>query len=259
MKTKNVPSCNFPKKQSLSNNIAKRAALAGLGCSSIYLGKNFDDIFAKNIRNVNKMTVEYVAERFPNSAKEMGADKLLASIVKKTKIKTVAIPAIATAVVTAGAALVGKTIGVIAEKIQQKKELDKIGKMIDENAQKAIADLEKPIDYPKLNQNIIDSAEIEAIIADAEKDLNPAFKGADFEMPIYTDSAPDIATMKFIRDFDNVHPVPTSKVKSESRTCHCGKNHEELYSVFTDSPKFEIYPQDFIELYDKPTRAKLSN
>ena len=134
--------------------------------------------------------------------------------------------------------------------------------MIDKNAAEAIAELNKPIDYEKIDESVeslIDLEELDALMSESEEDFNVAFKGSDFEIPTYTDSAPDIATFDFIKDFGNHHVVPTSKTKAETITCDCGKNHEELYPIFIDTPNFEINSQDFIELYDKPNRPKLSN
>lgn len=267
MKINKFQNAIVEKNNVLSNKIAKNGALVGLATSSAYLAKNFDDIFAKNIRNVNKMTVEYVAAKFPNSAKEMGADKLLADIVKKTKIRTVAIPLAATAVVTAGAALIGKTIGVIAEKIQAKKldkaieqirqdiqsnqssvdatnEEERIGKMIDELAEKSIKDLETPIDFEAIDAQILPQEKIDEFAA------NQTFKGAssEFKMPFYTDSAPDLATINFIEEFGTHTVAPVSPQKSICSGEEIRQASKHNIPIYTDVSGVEMGTIGFNEL-----------
>lgn len=234
-----------PNQKTLSNKTAKVGAAAGLTASAAYLFKNRDDIFAKNIRNVKKMTVDYVARRFPESAKEIGAENLLATIVKKTKIRTVTIPLAAATIVIAGAALVGKTIGLVAEKIQEKMEIHKIGKMIDKNAAEALAELNKPIDYEKIDKSlepIVDAEELATLMAEAQGEQEPSFKGSETLMPFYIDLVPDVATIDFLKEFDRVRPVSTSAQKSTFSEDDVIRRSDYNVPFYFDSPKEEMAP-----------------
>ena len=185
------------------------------------------------------------------------------------------IPAAFVGVTVGAAALVGKIGGVIAEKVQAKKlnkeieeikeqvqneeiqnsddfdpaEVEKVGKMIDDLAAASLADLNKPIDFEALD----------AMLKPSEQVQDVAFKGSDYTPQIYMDSAPDIATIDFMKEFGKEYPVPTSKVKSESVACKCGKTHESIYNVFKDAPDYEMVFHDAIETYDKPNRPRLGN
>lgn len=255
MKTNSIPCVKtVQNSKSLSNKSAKTGALVGLATSGIYLAKNFDDIFAKNIRNA----------------------KALNKFNPKMKLMIFGIPAAFVALSVGVTSLAGKLGGLIAEKIQAKKldnaieqirqdiqsnqssvdttnEEERIGKMIDELAEKSIKDLETPIDFEAIDAQILPQEKIDELVN------NPTFKGSDFTMPVYTESVPDIATIDFIKEFGKEYSVPTSNNKAASTACSCGKTHEDLYNIYTDTPESGIAPQDFIELYDKPNRPKLSN
>lgn len=110
---------NGPKQ--VSNRIAKTGAAVGLTASIAYLAKNYDDIFAKSIRNAESITVEQITQANPDLVKQIEPEVILSKIVKNTKIAAVAIPLVATAAVVGGVALFGKVVGTIVDKINLKK------------------------------------------------------------------------------------------------------------------------------------------
>lgn len=110
MKTQSVQN------HSISNKIAKVGASVGAIGSGAYLLKNAGDIFKKNIRNAKAFN----------------------------SLKIVLIPASFAAGIVLAGAVVGKTVGLIVEKIKQYKEINELKKVLPEVLSEEIKKI-KPI------------------------------------------------------------------------------------------------------------------
>lgn len=111
--------------QKLSNKTTKAGALAGFVGSAAYLLKNKEDIFTKNIKNATLAKVDSLKENF-NIVIEENLDRVksLKLLDPKTKALIFGIPAAFVAGAVLLSAIVGKTAGVVAEKVQAKKVLN---------------------------------------------------------------------------------------------------------------------------------------
>ena len=221
MKTDRVPCYKtIQNKNRLSNKTAKGGALAGLATGSAYLLKNKQELFVDSIKLAKKKG--YFDNRF--------------------KFEYVAVPLAIVGVATAALALAGKGIGLISEKIQSKKMEKEIGNMIDDIAAQSLKDLEAPIDYEAIDAQVYPQEKIDAL----SKDMT--FKGAVDGLPVYMDSAPDIATLDFISEFSENKPVPASAQKSTFAEGDVITRSDYTVPLYFDSPEEEMAPIGYKEL-----------
>lgn len=129
MKTNSVQNFKTVKKNSVSNNVAKTGALVGAVASGTYLLRNRADIFTKNINNAKKLGL------YNNNV----------------KARLFGIPAgFALGLIGVGA-LLGKTFGLIAEKMEEIKCLNESKKVIAEKLKEEIKNLE-PVSLSELEK-----------------------------------------------------------------------------------------------------------
>lgn len=111
--------------QRLSNKTAKTGALAGLAGGAAFLFKNREDIFTNNIKIATNHKLISLKENFGIVIKEkLDCKKALKILEPKTKAQIFGAPALLVAGAVVAGALIGKTAGVIAEKIQAKKAIE---------------------------------------------------------------------------------------------------------------------------------------
>ena len=228
MKTTSVQNYNIQNKKSLSSKVAKGGALAGFATGASYLLKNKQELFVDSIKLAKNKG--YFDTRF--------------------KCEYVAIPLAIVGVATAALALAGKGIGLISEKIQSKKMEKEIGNMIDDIAAQSLKDLEAPIDFEAIDAQVYPQEKIDAM----SKDMT--FKGAMDRIPVYTDSAPNIATLDFVKEFSENKPVPASAQKSTFLDDDVISTSGYDVPLYFDSPKEEMAPIGYKEIQaNKNNRA----